>query len=669
MYAGLGPLGAGIAARTEAPANLAVISGESTDQPSWPLLSGDNEFVVDDYFELLHILGRGSYGSVYKARVRATGAAVAVKVIPAGAPEEVAAIQREIEMLKQCNHPNVVRYLGSWAAAGSLWIAMEYCGGGSVADLVHAAEAPLDEAVIAYICYQALAGLAYLHSLGKVHRDIKCGNILLGEGGAVKLADFGVAAQLTATMSKRNTFIGTPHWMAPEVIQESRYDGKVDVWALGISAVEMAEVAPPRWAVHPMRVIFMISRDPPPQLADRDRWSLPFHDFVAQCLQKDTRLRPTARFLQQHKFMAGAHGGAPAALLPLVRRSRDLLAALADDADACTRPAQRMAPDATGCFSWRSPRGGAAGATLPSAAGGVGGAAAAWARLGANAAPADGGQTPRENASGTMLATPGGMGSTLGVWGSAADGTVVVTPGAASGADYGAALRAVAESNGHRAAPDEAAAEETLWPGLSPGAYSAAAAGEGCPPAASLEARVRLESRLRAAVDGGAFVPLPFLRAADAAPAALLADIRRPHAHAGLHGALPLGWGVREPLEPDAWIHALADLATGAPLTCGARTGAGAAAADAGPHLDPRATPSYPPAPRQQPAGVAQAVERLPPEVLTRVRGSPGLRNLACALAHHRRMSDEVAVAPVEIDAAAVAAADLADTLRILLCI
>ena len=208
---------------------------------------------------------------------------------------------------------------------------MEYCAAGSVADLMYACDAPLPEAAIAYVVSGALEGLAYLHSVGKVHRDIKCGNILLTESGDVKLADFGVAAQLTNTMSKRNTFVGTPHWMAPEVIQLSQYDGKVgqtegggagsrlagnavaaavvprgilraldlhhapmpaalraqvDVWAMGISAIEMAEQFPPRWRINPNRVIFMIVRDPPPQLADRDRWSLAFQDFVAHCLQK-----------------------------------------------------------------------------------------------------------------------------------------------------------------------------------------------------------------------------------------------------------------------------------------------------------------------------------------------------------------------------------------------
>ncbi|ONM09458.1 Protein kinase superfamily protein [Zea mays] len=194
-------------------------------------------------YELLHELGKGSYGAVYKARDLRTQELVAVKIISLTEGEEgYEDIRGEIEMLQQCSHPNVVRYFGSYQGEEYLWIIMEYCGGGSVADLIGITEEPLDESQIAYICREALKGLAYLHSIFKVHRDIKGGNILLTEQGEVKLGDFGVAAQLTRTMSKRNTFIGTPHWMAPEVIQESRYDGKVDVWALGVSAIEMAEV-------------------------------------------------------------------------------------------------------------------------------------------------------------------------------------------------------------------------------------------------------------------------------------------------------------------------------------------------------------------------------------------------------------------------------------------
>ena len=200
----------------------------------------------EDLFELLEQLGKGSYGAVYKARHRPSGTIVAVKVIPLSGEDEegLEDIRREIAVLRECVHPNVVRYFGSFMGTEYLWIVMEHCGGGSVRDILSASNRPLREAQIAYLCGETLKGLVYLHSIFKVHRDIKCSNILLTESGGVKLADFGVAAQLTRTMSKRNTFIGTPHWMAPEVIQESRYDGKVDVWALGISAIEMAEVQP-----------------------------------------------------------------------------------------------------------------------------------------------------------------------------------------------------------------------------------------------------------------------------------------------------------------------------------------------------------------------------------------------------------------------------------------
>ncbi|XP_010523369.1 PREDICTED: serine/threonine-protein kinase 4-like [Tarenaya hassleriana] len=279
-------------------------------------------------YELLHELGKGSYGAVYKARDLKTAELVAVKVISLTEGEEgYEEIRGEIEMLQQCNHPNVVRYLGSYQGEDYLWIVMEYCGGGSVADLMNATEEPLEEYQIAYICRETLKGLAYLHSIFKVHRDIKGGNILLTEQGEVKLGDFGVAAQLTRTMSKRNTFIGTPHWMAPEVIQESRYDGKVDVWALGVSAIEMAEGLPPRSAVHPMRVLFMISIEPAPMLEDKEKWSLVFHDFVAKCLTKEPRLRPTAAELLKHKFIERCKFGA-SAMLPKIEKARQVRASI-----------------------------------------------------------------------------------------------------------------------------------------------------------------------------------------------------------------------------------------------------------------------------------------------------------------------------------------------------
>ncbi|CAK8540433.1 unnamed protein product [Lathyrus sativus] len=280
-------------------------------------------------YELLNELGKGSYGAVYKARDYRTSEMVAIKVISLSEGEEgYEEIRGEIEMLQQCNHPNVVRYLGSYQGEEYLWIVMEYCGGGSVADLMNVTDEALDESQIAYICREALKGLDYLHSIFKVHRDIKGGNILLTEQGDVKLGDFGVAAQLTRTMSKRNTFIGTPHWMAPEVIQESRYDGKVDVWALGVSAIEMAEGVPPRSSVHPMRVLFMISIEPAPMLEDKEKWSLYFHDFVAKCLTKEPRLRPAASEMLKHKFFEKWKIGS-AVMYPKLEKARQVRASMA----------------------------------------------------------------------------------------------------------------------------------------------------------------------------------------------------------------------------------------------------------------------------------------------------------------------------------------------------
>ncbi|KAH7433304.1 hypothetical protein KP509_07G063100 [Ceratopteris richardii] len=275
-------------------------------------------------YTLLNELGKGSYGTVYKARDLKTSELVAIKVISLSEAEEgYDDICGEIEMLQHCNHPNVVRYLGSYQAEEYLWIVMEYCGGGSITDLLHVTDEPLEERQIAYVCGEALKGLAYLHHIFKVHRDIKGGNILLTEQGEVKLGDFGVAAQLTRTLSKRNTSIGTPHWMAPEVIEGARYDGKVDVWSLGITAIEMAEVLPPRWHVHPLRALFMILREPAPMLADKEKWSLVFHEFVAKCLTKDTRLRPSATEMLKHKFIERCSGTA-SCMIPRIEQARKM---------------------------------------------------------------------------------------------------------------------------------------------------------------------------------------------------------------------------------------------------------------------------------------------------------------------------------------------------------
>ncbi|KAM6340547.1 serine/threonine-protein kinase 4 isoform 6-T7 [Alca torda] len=210
--------------------------------------------------------------------------------------------------MQQCDSPHVVKYYGSYFKNTDLWIVMEYCGAGSVSDIIRLRNKTLTEEEIATIVQSTLKGLEYLHFMRKIHRDIKAGNILLNTEGHAKLADFGVAGQLTDTMAKRNTVIGTPFWMAPEVIQEIGYNCVADIWSLGITAIEMAEGKPPYADIHPMRAIFMIPTNPPPTFRKPELWSDNFTDFVKQCLVKSPEQRATATQLLQHPFVKSAKG-------------------------------------------------------------------------------------------------------------------------------------------------------------------------------------------------------------------------------------------------------------------------------------------------------------------------------------------------------------------------
>uniref|UniRef100_A0A8C3XXJ3 non-specific serine/threonine protein kinase n=1 Tax=Catharus ustulatus TaxID=91951 RepID=A0A8C3XXJ3_CATUS len=285
-------------------------------------------FLPDSYFpdpsdtwEIIETIGKGTYGKVFKVLNKKNGSKAAVKILdPVHDIDEE--IEAEYNILKALSdHPNVVKFYGMYYKkdvknGDQLWLVLELCNGGSVTDLVKGflkRGERMNELIIAYILREALMGLQHLHENKTIHRDIKGNNILLTTEGGVKLVDFGVSAQLTSTRLRRNTSVGTPFWMAPEVIAceqqlDSSYDARCDAWSLGITAIELGDGDPPLADLHPMRALFKIPRNPPPTLQQPELWSPEFNDFINKCLTKDYEKRPTVSTLLQHDFIKQIEG-------------------------------------------------------------------------------------------------------------------------------------------------------------------------------------------------------------------------------------------------------------------------------------------------------------------------------------------------------------------------
>uniref|UniRef100_A0A673KV27 non-specific serine/threonine protein kinase n=1 Tax=Sinocyclocheilus rhinocerous TaxID=307959 RepID=A0A673KV27_9TELE len=265
-------------------------------------------------WETMGELGDGAFGKVYKAQNQTTGALAAVKVIEVRSEEQLDDYITEIDILASCRHTNIISLLDAIFFEGWLWILIEYCPGGALDDIMLELERGLTEQQISEVCCQSLQALSYLHQHHIIHRDLKAGNILLTMDGQVKLADFGVSAKNDNTIQKRSTFIGTPYWMAPEVImcetsKDNPYTTKADIWSLGITLIEAAEMEPPHHSLNPMRVLLKITKSPPPTLSNPRQWSSHFQDFLRRTLQKNPESRWGAQQLMAHPFSYAGRDG------------------------------------------------------------------------------------------------------------------------------------------------------------------------------------------------------------------------------------------------------------------------------------------------------------------------------------------------------------------------
>ncbi|XP_044071318.1 STE20-like serine/threonine-protein kinase isoform X3 [Siniperca chuatsi] len=270
----------------------------------------------EEFWEIIGELGDGAFGKVFKAQNKQNGTLAAAKVIDTKTEDELEDYMVEIDILASCNHHHIVKLLDAFYFEGKLWILIEFCAGGAVDAIMLELERPLTEPQIRVVCRQTLEALSYLHENKVIHRDLKAGNILLSLDGDVKLADFGVSAKNTKTLQRRDSFIGTPYWMAPEVVmcetsKDRPYDYKADIWSLGVTLIELAQIEPPNHEMNPMRVLLKIAKSEPPTLMHPSRWSPEFSDFLRKALDKNVDNRWSTLQLLQHPFVTSVTDSKP----------------------------------------------------------------------------------------------------------------------------------------------------------------------------------------------------------------------------------------------------------------------------------------------------------------------------------------------------------------------
>ncbi|ESN90504.1 hypothetical protein HELRODRAFT_131625, partial [Helobdella robusta] len=258
----------------------------------------------EEIWKVVGELGDGAFGKVFKAQHKTRGTFAALKQMEINDDNDLEDYSIEIDILNECKHENIVGIHEAYYYKNKLWLYIEFCSGGAVDSIMVELEKPLTESQIRCLCKQMCQALSFLHKNMIIHRDLKAGNVLLTLDATVKIADFGVSAKNSKVGQKRDSFIGTPYWMAPEVVvcetmKDNPYDHKADIWSLGITLIEFAQLEPPNHEMHPMRVLLKIQKSDPPTLSQPHKWSAEFNDFLTKCLVRTPERRLEADELLQ----------------------------------------------------------------------------------------------------------------------------------------------------------------------------------------------------------------------------------------------------------------------------------------------------------------------------------------------------------------------------------